>query len=182
MGLLLSRVMDKINDKLTTDTRLALVGLDNAGKTTLLYKLHLGVSVTTIPTIGFNAETVTYGRVRMNIFDVGGQEKIRPLWRQFLDGAGGVIYVVDSSDAERVTIARDELHSLLMQPSLATASVLVFANKQDMPGALSAADLSTKMGLDRLRQANWYIQPCCATTGEGLYEGLDWLSNTIRSR
>ena len=93
-----------------------------------------------------------------------------------------MIYVIDSSDRERVATARDELHSLLRGPSLASASVLVFANKQDMPNAMSANELSEKMGLGRLTQPNWYIQPCCAKTGEGLYEGLDWLSHTLRSK
>jgi len=153
-----------------------MVGLDAAGKTTILYKLKLGEIVTTIPTIGFNVETVEYKNISFTVWDVGGQDKIRPLWRHYFQNTQGLIFVVDSNDRERVNEAKDELNKMLGEDELRDAVLLVFANKQDLPNAMSCADLSEKLGLSAIRGRRWYIQSTCATHGEGLYEGLDWLS------
>merc|ERR1719207_194530 len=95
------------------DARLLMVGLDAAGKTTILYKLKLGEVVTTIPTIGFNVETVEYKNLRMTVWDIGGQHKIRKLWRHYYEGTQGLIFVVDSSDRERIDEVREELSKML---------------------------------------------------------------------
>lgn len=159
-----------------------MVGLDAAGKTTVLYKLKLGESVTTIPTIGFNVETVEYRNISFTVWDIGGQDRIRNLWRHYYQGTEGVIYVVDSTDCDRFDLAAQELHSLLAADELRNAKVLVLANKQDLPDAVSAADLAEKMNLRSLRSHEWYIQPCCATTGTGIYEGLDWLASAMNNK
>jgi small GTP-binding protein len=91
-----------------------LVGLDAAGKTTILYKLKLGEIVTTIPTIGFNVETVEYKNICFTVWDVGGQDKIRPLWRHYFQNTQGLIFVVDSNDRERITEAQDELQKMVI--------------------------------------------------------------------
>merc|ERR1711918_338759 len=161
------------------DMRILMVGLDAAGKTTILYKLKLGEIVTTIPTIGFNVETVEYKNISFTVWDVGGQDKIRPLWRHYYQNTQGVIFVVDSNDRDRVGEARDELHRMLNEDELREAMLIVFANKQDLPNAMNAAEITDKLGLHSLRQRGWYIQSTCATTGDGLYEGLDWLSNSL---
>ena len=111
--------------------------------------------------------------------DVGGQDKIRPLWRHYYQNTQGVIFVVDSNDRDRVGEARDELHRMLNEDELREAILLVFANKQDLPNAMNAAEITDKLGLHSLRQRNWYIQSTCATTGDGLYEGLDWMSSSL---
>merc|ERR1711965_169888 len=141
------------------EVRILMVGLDAAGKTTILYKLKLGEVVTTIPTIGFNVETVEYKNISFTVWDVGGQDKIRPLWRHYYQNTQGIIFVVDSNDRDGV--------------------LLVLSNKSDLPQAMSAAETADKLGLHSLRNRQWFIQATCATNGEGLYEGLDWLSNTI---
>lgn len=92
-----------------------LVGLDAAGKTTILYKLKLGEIVTTIPTIGFNVETVEYKNICFTVWDVGGQDKIRPLWRHYFQNTQGLIFVVDSNDRERITEAQDELQKMVLK-------------------------------------------------------------------
>ena len=107
-----------------------MVGLDAAGKTTILYKLKLGENVTTIPTIGFNVETVEYKNVNFTVWDVGGQDKIRPLWRHYFMNTQALIFVVDCNDRDRVLEARDELHRMLGEDELQNAILLVFANKQ----------------------------------------------------
>ncbi|KAF0291451.1 ADP-ribosylation factor 1 [Amphibalanus amphitrite] len=132
------------------EMRILMVGLDAAGKTTILYKLKLGEIVTTIPTIG---------------------ESFRM----------GLIFVVDSNDRERVGEAREELMRMLAEDELREAVLLIFANKQDLPNAMNAAEITDKLGLHSLRNRNWYIQATCATSGDGLYEGLDWLSNQLKS-
>jgi len=164
------------------DMRILMVGLDAAGKTTILYKLKLGEIVTTIPTIGFNVETVEYKNINFTVWDVGGQDKIRPLWRHYFQNTQGLIFVVDSNDRERANEAAEELNKMLNEDELRDAAVLVFANKQDLPNAMSVAEVTDKLGLHSIRNRKWYIQSTCATSGDGLYEGLDWLSNVLSGK
>ena len=178
MGAALSAMIKSLFGKM--EARVLMVGLDAAGKTTILYKLKLGEIVTTIPTIGFNVETVEYKNLKFTVWDVGGQDKLRPLWRHYFQNTNGVIFVVDSNDKDRVAQARDELAKMLSEDELRDAVLLVYANKQDLPNAMSTAEVTDKLGLHSLRQRNWFIQGCCATSGEGLYEGLDWLATNVK--
>merc|ERR1711879_491294 len=179
MGVVFAKVWDRLVGK--QDMRIVMVGPDAAGKTTVLYKLKLGEVVTTIPTIGFNVETVEYKNISFQVWDIGGQDKIRKLWRHYYLGTHGAIFVVDSSDRDRVEDAREELTKMLSEEELRDAVLLVFANKQDLPDAMTATELTDKLGLHNLRHRQWYIQSACATSGDGLYEGLDWLSRTLSS-
>mmetsp|Transcript_42651 Transcript_42651/g.84128 ORF Transcript_42651/g.84128 Transcript_42651/m.84128 type:complete len:183 (+) Transcript_42651:197-745(+) len=179
MGLAFSRIWERLFGK--KEMRILMVGLDAAGKTTILYKLKLGEVVTTIPTIGFNVETVEYKNISFTVWDVGGQNKIRALWRHYYQNTQGVIFVVDSNDRERIDDAREELQKMLQEDELREAVLLVFANKQDLPNAMTAAEITDKLQLHSLKSRNWFIQSTCATTGDGLYEGLDWLSRTLSS-
>uniref|UniRef100_A0ABI0NR41 ADP-ribosylation factor n=1 Tax=Bos taurus TaxID=9913 RepID=A0ABI0NR41_BOVIN len=158
------------------------VGLDAAGKTTILYKLKLGEIVTTIPTIGFNVETVEYKNICFTVWDVGGQDKIRPLWRHYFQNTQGLIFVVDSNDRERIQEGAEELQKMLQEDELRDAVLLLFANKQDLPNAMAISEMTDKLGLQSLRNRTWYVQATCATQGTGLYEGLDWLSNELSKR
>merc|ERR1712072_622702 len=135
MGLLMSKVWERMVGK--QEMRILMVGLDAAGKTTILYKLKLGEVVSTIPTIGFNVETVEYKNISFTVWDVGGQDKIRPLWRHYYENVQGVIFVVDSNDKDRMEEAESELSRLLVEPQLKDAHLLVFANKQDLPDAMN---------------------------------------------
>merc|ERR1712233_182100 len=180
MGLTLSSVFGRLWGK--KEMRILMVGLDAAGKTTILYKLKLGEIVTTIPTIGFNVETVEYKNIQFTVWDVGGQDKIRPLWRHYFQNTQGIIFVVDSNDRDRVVEAREELQRMLNEDELRDALLLVFANKQDLPNAMNAAEITDKLGLHSLRQRQWFIQATCATSGDGLYEGLEWLSTNLKRR
>ncbi|GIY81265.1 ADP-ribosylation factor 6 [Caerostris extrusa] len=195
MGKLLSKIFGN------KEMRILMLGLDAAGKTTILYKLKLGQSVTTIPTVGFNVETVTYKNVKFNVWDVGGQDKIRPLWRHYYTGTQGLIFVVDCADRDRIDEARQELHRIINDREMRDAIILVFANKQDLNFlstnvylelkcyaiknlfsiAMKPHEIQEKLGLTRIRDRNWYVQPSCATTGDGLYEGLTWLTSNHKS-
>lgn len=101
-----------------------LVGLDAAGKTTILYKLKLGEIVTTIPTIGFNVETVEYKNICFTVWDVGGQDKIRPLWRHYFQNTQGLIFVVDSNDRERIMEAEKELQNMVRKSKMKNFQVI----------------------------------------------------------
>lgn len=177
MGLTVSALFNRLFGK--QNMRILMVGLDAAGKTTILYKLKLGEVVTTIPTIGFNVETVEYKNISFTVWDVGGQDKIRPLWRHYFTNTQGLIFVVDSNDRERMLEASAELNKMINEDELKDATILVFANKQDLPQAMSVSEMTEKLGLHNLRGRKWYVQSACAPQGTGLYEGLDWLSNEL---
>ena len=161
------------------EMKICMLGLDAAGKTTILYRLKLAEVVTTIPTVGFNVETVEYKNIKFTVWDVGGQDKIRRLWRHYFRGTDGLIYVVDSSDRDRITDTKEELDKMLMCQEMENAVVLVLANKQDLPNAMTAAEVMEKLELQKLRHRKWFIQSTVAPTGDGLYEGLDWLSRSL---
>ena len=179
MGLAISRLFDRLFGK--KEMRILMLGLDAAGKTTILYKLKLGEVVSSVPTIGFNVETVEYKNIKFTVWDVGGQDKIRLLWRHYYQNTQGLIFVVDSSDKDRIDIAREELQRMLGEEELRDAIVLVFANKQDM-GVMSVPEITERLGLHSLKGKDWFIQGTCALTGDGLYDGLDWLSKTVSKK
>uniref|UniRef100_A0A6U1T3P1 ADP-ribosylation factor n=1 Tax=Vannella robusta TaxID=1487602 RepID=A0A6U1T3P1_9EUKA len=154
-----------------------MIGLDAAGKTTILYKLQLGEIVTTIPTIGFNVETLHHKNLDFTTWDVGGEDKIRPLWRHYYQNTTHIIFVVDSNDRERIGEAKEELHTTLREEELEKIPVLVFANKQDLPNAMTVSEVEEKLELSSTRDHPWYVQSSCATSGDGLKEGLDWITN-----
>ncbi|KAG6772925.1 hypothetical protein POTOM_024355 [Populus tomentosa] len=189
MGLLFSRMFSSLFGN--KEARILVLGLDNAGKTTILYRLQMGEVVSTIPTIGFNVETVQYNNIKFQVWDLGGQTSIRhicafgfhiaPYWRCYFPNTQAVIYVVDSSDTQRIGIAKEEFHSILEEEELKGAVVLIFANKQDLPGALDAAAVTEALELHKIKSRQWAIFKACATKGEGLFEGFDWLSNTLKA-
>lgn len=111
------------------EARILMLGLDAAGKTTILFKLKLGEVVSSVPTIGFNVETVEFKNCKFNVWDVGGQDKIRGMWRHYYQNTEGLIYVVDSSDKARLHIAKEELHKMLAEEELKDTVLLVLANK-----------------------------------------------------
>ena len=179
MGILFSRLWQAFGEK---EARILVLGLDNAGKTTILYRLQVGTVVSTIPTIGFNVETVTYKNIKFQVWDLGGQTSIRPYWRCYYPNTQAIIYVVDSSDVERVGTSRQEFHAILEEEELSDAVVLVYANKQDLPGALSDAQITEGLGLAEIKDRQWAIFKTSAIKGEGLWEGMEWLSNTLKAK
>merc|ERR1712216_1067209 len=179
-GVVLAKVWDRLVGK--QEMRIVMVGLDAAGKTTVLYKMKLGEVITTVPTIGFNVETVEYKNITFTVWDIGGQDKIRKLWRYYYTGTDAAIFIVDSSDRDRIEDAREELVKMLMDDEMREAALLVLANKQDLPGAMKTSEVAEKLDLHSLRNRQWFIQGACATRGDGLIEGLDWLSKTIASK
>jgi len=162
-------------------SRILMLGLDAAGKTTILYKVKLNENVCTIPTIGFNVETLSPVKgVTFTVWDVGGQQKIRQLWNHYYANAEGLVFVVDSADRERVDEARQELHGILTCDEMRDVPVEVIANKQDLPNAMTPAELVERLQLGSLHGHKWHVQASCATTGDGIWESFDSMSSLVK--
>ncbi|KAJ2779615.1 ADP-ribosylation factor-like protein 2 [Coemansia javaensis] len=176
MGLL--SIIKKLREK-EKEIRILVLGLDNAGKTTIMKRLN-GESIDTVsPTLGFNITTLECDSYKVNFWDVGGQRTIRPYWRNYFEQTDGIIWVVDSADRQRMGDCARELAALLKEDKLAGASLLVFGNKQDIAGALSSDEVAAALGLDALTTHHWAIRPCSAVTGENLLDGLQWIVRDI---
>lgn len=162
--------------------RVLVLGLDNAGKTSILYRLQLGNVTSTVPTVGFNLETLTHKNITFEVWDLGGQANIRPFWRCYFTDTDAVIYVVDSTDKDRMGVAKHELCNLLDEDELRGSLLLIFANKQDVVGAVSEAGVAEQLGVGALSCRTWTIVKSSAKTGEGILEGMDWLCDKLRER
>ncbi|GAT92507.1 adp-ribosylation factor 1 putative [Entamoeba histolytica] len=164
------------------EVRILILGLDAAGKTTILYKLQCGKVIQTMPTIGFNVESIDYENVHFKVWDLGGQSSLRPYWKCYYEKCSAIIFVVDSTAIDRLSVAKDELHSMLKEQELKDAVIAVFANKQDMEGALSSAQISDKLLLHTIKDHTWNIFSTSAITGSGLDAGMKWVANQIKSK
>jgi ADP-ribosylation factor-like protein 2 len=179
MGLL--KILRKLKQK-EKEMRILMLGLDNAGKTTILKKFNAEDINTISPTLGFNIKTLVYNQYKLNMWDIGGQKSLRSYWRNYFEQTDGLVWVVDSADRRRLEDCKIELQRLLQEEKLAGASLLIFANKQDLPGALTKEDIINVLELNSIVNRHWTIQICSAVTGEGLREGIDWIVGDISSR
>jgi len=164
----------KITSFFDKKANILMLGLDNAGKTTILYQLKLNKSANTIPTIGFNVETVQYRSLNLTIWDVGGQEKIRQLWRHYYNNIDILIFVIDSNDTGRIEEAKKELHYLASEDELRDCIILLYSNKTDLPNSMNIYTLGNLLELNSLKQ-KWFVQRISAINNDGIYEGLDWV-------
>lgn len=181
MGNWLSQLKGLLESLGKSEARILMLGLDAAGKTTILYKLKLNETVSSIPTIGFNVETVSpVKNVTFTVWDVGGQDKIRPLWKHYFHNTEGLVYVVDSADRERFSEAKDELYWILDSDEMKGVPVVVLSNKQDLPNAVPASEVASKLGLHQIRSHQWFIQGTCAVTGDGLLEAMNELGKMVK--
>lgn len=154
-----------------------MLGLDFSGKSTLLYWIKKKQTIHKPPAISFNFETVKYQNLTFTLLTEGTSERLRPLLRMYYQDAQALIFVVDASDWERLEMAREELHTLLNDEELKVSLVMVLANKQDR--GMTVQEVGERLALHSIRGRNWHIQGTCGITGEGLFEGLEWLSNAL---
>ncbi|XP_028283642.1 ADP-ribosylation factor-like protein 14 [Parambassis ranga] len=159
------------------EVQVLLLGLDNAGKSTLLYKLKHNMCVSTVPTIGFNVEMLEARKngknIALTVWDVGGQRRMRDHWPNFQNNAAAVVFVVDSSDLQRLSEARRELENTLRSDQLRGRPLVLLANKQDVNGALTGTEIKDKFNLRRICAGrDWFVQPCSASTGVGVEEAF----------
>jgi len=155
--------------------KITIIGLDNAGKTTALYRLLDGVVVNTQPTVGSNVETIERKNVRLQCWDLAGQTAFRKGWSTFFNGTDALLFVIDSSDRNRIGEAREELFRVLADDSTENCSVLVLANKQDLPNCMSISEITQNLQLSEIKNREWTIFPSCSLTGQGLDEAIDWV-------
>ncbi|KAJ6222492.1 hypothetical protein RDWZM_001037 [Blomia tropicalis] len=177
MGLL--SLLKKFKSTPNRELRILLLGLDNAGKTTILKKLASEDITHITPTQGFNIKSVQSPGFKLNVWDIGGQRKIRPYWRNYFEDTDVLIYVIDSADKKRFEETSVELNELLSEEKLATVPLLIYANKQDLINAVTAGELAESLHLVTIRDRAWQIQACSATSGEGLKDGIDWICKNI---
>jgi len=176
MGLLNILKKLKKNEK---EARILVLGLDNAGKTTILKKLSEEDITHIMPTQGFNIKSLVHDSFKLNVWDIGGQKTIRPYWSNYFESTDALVFVIDSSDRRRLEESGSELNELLNEDKLGGVPLLVFANKQDLLQARAANEISGELKLHNIRDRTWTIQACSAKDGEGLQEGMEWLVNTI---
>lgn len=181
MGLKFSSLFSRIFGKTIPEMRIGMMGLDNAGKTTILYQLKLERNVHAAPTIGFNVETVRFHNMLLNIWDVSGRPRTRQLWEHYNQNTHAIIFVVDAADTARFQHALEELQWLLWRPHLENTKILLFANKQDLVTAVGAEELAQQMQMHKRKQP-WVVQECCAINGSGLHEGLEKLTHILNVR
>tara|TARA_B110000003_G_C16521073_1_gene485038 strand:+ start:223 stop:798 length:576 start_codon:yes stop_codon:yes gene_type:complete len=162
------------------ETGVLILGLDNAGKTATLYALHLGEAMPyTVPTIGFNVESVKVGKLDIKMWDIGGQDRFRALWPHYFGQTDGIAFVVDSCDRDRFETVRTELHGLISHKDLAGKPFLVLANKQDLPNAAGKSELTKLLQLNAIQSSEWHIVECCAVQNDRAKLGFQWLANHI---
>lgn len=159
--------------------RILLLGLDNAGKTSILKKLADEEITHIMPTQGFNIKSIQKDGFKLNVWDIGGQKTIRPYWQNYFDNTDALVYVIDSADSNRVEETGVELNDLIDDEKLDTIPVLVLANKQDLNSAMTAQEIAKTLNLVNIRDRQWQINGVSAKTGDGLDKAFQWLVATI---
>mmetsp|Transcript_57258 Transcript_57258/g.105823 ORF Transcript_57258/g.105823 Transcript_57258/m.105823 type:complete len:181 (-) Transcript_57258:76-618(-) len=179
MGLLSILKKMKKDEK---EARILMLGLDNAGKTTILKKLSEEDITHVMPTQGFNIKSILHEGIKLNVWDIGGQKTIRPYWGNYFESSDALVYVIDSSDRRRLEETGTELRELLAEDKLGGIPLLIFANKQDLLQATPADEIADALQLSSIRDRTWTIQACSAKDGTGLNEGMEWLTQACQQK
>ena len=177
MGFIFSKILDFFS-RSRNNFKIIILGIQNAGKTTILYRLSIGQLVKTTPTIGSNVEEISYNNIKLQAWDLGGQQSTRSVWDVYFVNTDAIIYVIDTHD-ETYDDSKTQFYKLLSNEALKNAVILIYANKQDLPGAKNVAEIIQIYELDTIKDHIWHIQPCSAQTGEGLITGMKWLSDQL---
>ena len=181
MGGQLSAWFSWIYEPLFKDKSILILGLDNAGKTVVLYCLKLNEALDyTIPTIGFNAEEIELKGLKIRALDLGGQCQFREMWEHYFEDASGVVFVVDSCDRNRFSTSSQELLRCMTHPVLKDKPFLILANKQDLPNAASKQDIIREFNLESMSDTHtWHVVECCAKQNERIHIGVQWIVNYL---
>ena len=177
MGFIFSKILDFFS-RSRSNFKIIILGIQNAGKTTILYRLSLGQLVQTTPTIGSNVEEISYNNVKLQAWDLGGQESTRSVWDVYFVNTDAIIYVIDTHDTNYEE-SKNQFYKLLENEALKNAVILIYANKQDLAGAKRVNEIIQIYELESITNHIWHIQPCSAQTGEGLVTGMKWLSDQL---
>ena len=180
MGFFFSKLWNNLLSK--KEIRILMLGLDAAGKTTILHQLGKKGEIKTLPTIGFYVESLDYKNFNFIVFDIGGADKMRLLFRHYYQNTKGLIFVVDSHDRDRIEEAAEELKKMLAEEELKDCCVLFMANKQDLNDALSTDEVTKALGMESLKERTWFVQGTSGITGQGLEEGLNWMASVLLNK
>lgn len=162
------------------ETNIIVLGLDNAGKTAILYSLKLEESMPyTVPTIGFNLEEIEIGNLKVKMWDIGGQDKLRELWPHYFGQTDAVAFVIDSQDRDRFEIAKKELHTLISHKDLIGKPFLILANKQDLPDAATQDEIKQLFSLGLIKTSQIHVVECCAIKNNKARLGFEWIAEHI---
>eukprot|EP00898_Chlorokybus_atmophyticus_P000356 jgi/Chlat1/1320/Chrsp118S01742 len=165
------------------EMELALIGLQNAGKTSLVNVIATGgYNEDMIPTVGFNMRKVTKGAVTIKLWDLGGQPRFRSMWERYCRGVSAIVYVVDAADLESIDAAKTELHELVAKPSLAGVPLLVLGNKNDLPNAIGMEDLIARMHLRDIRNREVCCYSISCKMAHNIDVTLDWLVKHAKTK
>mmetsp|Transcript_2931 Transcript_2931/g.4834 ORF Transcript_2931/g.4834 Transcript_2931/m.4834 type:complete len:187 (-) Transcript_2931:140-700(-) len=164
------------------EMELTLVGLQNSGKTTLVNVIASGqFTEGSIPTVGFNMKKVTKGNVTIKLWDIGGQPRFRSMWERYCRGVNAIVYVVDSSDPEKLPVAKKELHDLIGKPPLAGIPLLVLGNKNDLANSLRVDDIIEQLALKSITGREVSCYSISAKNQVNIDVTLDWLIHHSKS-
>ncbi|SOV19253.1 ADP-ribosylation factor, putative [Plasmodium gaboni] len=180
--MVLLKILKKIKDN-KKNLRILILGLDNAGKTTIIKRL-LGEDIYSVsPTFGFNIETIEFDNNILNIWDIGGQKSIRHFWKNYYEDVDGIIFVVDSTDLFRLQLCSFELKQILKEERLYGSTLLILSNKVDIDKSLTINQIAEILKLnDMSMDRHWCISECSAFSGKGLLKSFMWLIDDITER
>ena len=164
-------------------SRILMLGLDDSGKTSILYQLKLSDLIKTTHTIGFNLETIKYKDIYLDIWDIGGcrfyKDEQLILFKHYLPNTDGIIYVIDCNRKEMLEKANKALLELMNKEELKNLPLLIFGNKQDLEGATCPNELTKFLEMEKIKNNKWLIQGSSALSGKGIKEGFDWLTDIL---
>ena len=159
--------------------KVLILGNSPAGKTKLTYRIKLGEDVMTIPTLGYNFEKVEISNKQIELWDLGGQEKLRPLWKNRYSDTKGLIFVYDVNDGNSFDESVEILKQVLAEEELAGLPMLIFANKIDLGYQMDPNSIVDSVGVDMFNGREYTVIPCSAINGDGVIDGMDWLASKL---
>ena len=177
MGQTFSRIWKRIF--IPQEITVTIVGLDGSGKTTISHFLKNGKAISTEPSFSFNFLDLEYNNIHFKIWETSGQNNLRSLWKEYIKISNVMVFVLDSRNVERIIEAKNELNKLLLEELLKDVPLLIFSNKQDLPDSLTKIDVLKMLGLEEITGRLWHFQPCSGINGQGLKEGLDWITSIV---
>ena len=179
---LVELLKSKAFPKLKQEPNILILGLDNAGKTTLLNRLTNEKVGKETPTQGVNGKSIQCCGIKLNMYDLGGQKAIREYWEYYYDNVDALIYVIDANDEGRIEECNDSFQKLLIEEKLKNISVLVYANKADLQTCLDPQQITEKLKLDDIKGRDWSIYSCSALKGTNVKDGIKWIFERIAEK
>lgn len=175
--------LPKLKRKFQKVPNVVMLGLDSAGKSTLLYKLQRQEAMDTLPTIGFNVITLELNKKSVfTVWDIGGQRGLRSNWQYYLEGCKVLVFVVDANDRTRIEEAKIALKTVLSDRNLEDVPLMVLANKTDLSNSMTLNEVCQQLDLANCTDRTWEIQACSALKGLGLQQAFLTVAKLIQKQ